>query len=146
MEINENNICCRGIEPKNIPSLRKNLDMNWGRYVDMRKTSEFNSEDLRIWTYLLQFISNFIQKFGLLSGSMPLQHILFSLISICYNTSNRMNVTFEVPFFGNSGCVNDLNNFCACLFHPSSPHNLVSINDSLKAINMTNPSIMNNPN
>ena len=98
---------CRGAEPENIPSAWKKLYLNWGRYVDMRRSSEFNSEYLHIWTYLLEFTSNFIQKLGLLSGSMPLWPILFLLISICCNMSNIMKV-FDRTCFRKGGCVERL--------------------------------------
>jgi hypothetical protein len=58
----------------------------------MRKSSELNSEVLRISTYLPQFMSKFLLELGMFSGSMPLRPEIFALFTVQYRAYNNYNV------------------------------------------------------
>ena len=71
------------------------LDVNSRRYVQMRRSSELNSEDLRISTYLPQFRYDFVRALGIFSGSAPLRPEIFTLFIARYRAHNNYNVQYR---------------------------------------------------
>ena len=71
------------------------LDVNSRRYVQMRKSSELNSEDLRISTYLPQFRYDFVCALEIFSGSAPLCPEIFTPFIAGYRAHNNYNVQYR---------------------------------------------------
>jgi hypothetical protein len=78
--------------------------MNGRAYIPMRKSSELNSEDLRISTYLPQTISDFVRELGTFSSSMPLPHAIFTLFMVQYRAYNNYNVQKLVTAIFRNAC------------------------------------------
>ena len=85
----------RGVEPESNPSFWMKLDVNSRRYVQMRKSSELNSGDLRISTYLLQFRYDFVCALGIFSGSAPLRPQIFTPFIAGFRAHNNYNVQYR---------------------------------------------------
>jgi hypothetical protein len=58
----------------------------------MRRSSELNSEDLRISTYLPQFTSDLVRELGIFSGSAPLRQEIFTAFIAEYRAHNNYDV------------------------------------------------------
>ena len=61
----------------------------------MRISSELNSEDLHISTYLPQFRYDFVRALGIFSGSAPLRPEIFTPFIAGYRAHNNYNVQYR---------------------------------------------------
>ena len=61
----------------------------------MRRSSELNSDDLHISTYLPQFKYNLVRALGIFSGFAPLHLEIFTPFISGYRAHNNYNVQYR---------------------------------------------------